>query len=152
MKNDLTQEELKSLFNYNPQTGEFTRKYTTGGQEKGQVAGGIGSHDIIYIRIPGRDKYVAHRLAWLYMTGEFPFVDIDHIDHNRSNNRWSNLRIATRSQNKANYLHKAGISGTRGVWPHHSRWRASIKINQKIQKVYYELGTPIQASRGRELG
>lgn len=133
MKTNVTQEELKNLFRYNPDTGEFIRIVTiTARYEAGEPVGGINPRDgMVYIRLPGRRRFPAHRLAWLYMTGELPTIDIDHIDNNRSNNRWNNLRVATRSQNKANFAHTSGVSNMRGVWPHGKRWRAAIKVNQK---------------------
>ena len=131
MKTELTQEKLKELLTYDPETGWFTRNTAVGGQEIGAVAGTVHPNGNVYIRITGEEKYLASRLAWLYMKGYFPDIDIDHEDTNRTNNIWTNLREATRSQNKANHLHEAGISGTRGVWPHGKKFRAAIKINQK---------------------
>lgn len=128
----LTQQRLKELLIYNLDTGIFIRNTSFGGQEIGDVAGTRHPNGNIYIRVDNEDtKYLAHILAYLYMTGEYPEFDIDHKDNNRSNNRWLNLRPATRSQNKANILHIPGISGVRGVWLHRGRYRAAIKINQK---------------------
>jgi hypothetical protein len=68
------------------------------------------------------------------MTGEWPSKEIDHCDGNKSNNKWSNLRLATKSQNQANSrIHKNNKSGVRGVhWHSQSKtWRAMIKTNMK---------------------
>jgi hypothetical protein len=72
--------------------------------------------------IGGRD-YLAHRLAYLYMTGKWP-NQIDHSNYDKSDNRWENLRECSREQNFANsYRHLKGVS-----W-HHGKWRAEIKVN-----------------------
>jgi hypothetical protein len=80
----------------------------------GRVAGGINHEGYVRMRVDGR-KYLAHRLAWLYMTGNWPVGEIDHIDRNRSNNKFSNLREASDAQNRANS--KASNSlGVKGVY------------------------------------
>jgi hypothetical protein len=116
---ELTAERLRELFYYDPETGHFTRLVDRGGgAKKGQRAGyrhfspGCGPNG--YRRISIDDKeYYEHRLAWLYQTGELP-KQIDHIDRDGSNNRWSNLRLANQSLNSANTL-RANATGFRGV-------------------------------------
>jgi hypothetical protein len=78
-----------------------------------------------------RHAYMAHRLAWLYMTGAFPKEQIDHINLDRADNRWRNLREATQSQNRANVSAYANnTSGIKGVnWDKRAgKWRAQIYI------------------------
>lgn len=61
-------------------------------------------------------RYKAHRLAWLYMTGDWPPFDVDHVNMVKSDNRFANLRLATRSQNRANTPRRAdNTSGFKGV-------------------------------------
>ncbi|MDE1814536.1 MAG: HNH endonuclease, partial [Thaumarchaeota archaeon] len=82
----------------------------------------------------GGKRYLAHRLAWLYMTGAFPTGHIDHINRDPSDNRWVNLRAATPSQNLANQgLSKSNKSGFKGVcWNKRKRkWQAGIRIGGK---------------------
>jgi hypothetical protein len=93
----LSQEELKALIHYDPLTGIFTRNK---GKRKGTLAGYInGRYCVIRVSM---QKYYAHRLAFLYMTGRMPLDQVDHIDGDCTNNVWSNLRQATQSQNNMN--------------------------------------------------
>lgn len=109
---DLTQETLKTILSYDPKTGLFVR---LAGQNVGQVAGSRNPNNgNVQIRVSGR-LYLAHRLAYLYMTGEWPKDEIDHDDGNRSNNCWRNLRPATHAENHQNEKrrtdNKTGCSG-----------------------------------------
>jgi hypothetical protein len=126
----LTQDRLKQLLIYNPETGDFVRRIGVKGHEAGEVVGSIKSDGRVNICVDYK-MYKAHRLAWLYMTGLWPENQIDHIDGNSSNNRFNNLREATASQNIANRLHNVGESGLRGVDRHGRGWRAKIKVNRK---------------------
>lgn len=118
----LTQEELKRLLTYEPETGIFRwcRDY---GELKGKVAGSLRKTGYVKIHMSGID-YTAHRLAWLYVYGYFP-KELDHINGDGADNRISNLREATHSQNGANAKlridNKVGMRGiywnkTRGRW------------------------------------
>lgn len=125
----LTAERLRELLHYEPTTGLFTRRVSRGGAKAGEVAGGLDRWDYIGIKIDGRD-YAAHRLAWLYMTGEWPAHEIDHRDRCRTNNRWGNLREATRPENARNLSRRSdNVSGVPGVIWHKARgkWRAMIR-------------------------
>jgi hypothetical protein len=96
---------------------------------------GSKNHGYIVIQIDGT-KIFAHRLAWIYMTGRQPLYDIDHINLNRADNSWNNLREATRSENKANTTPPVtNTSGVKGVsWhKHRKNWRATIKIDGKAK-------------------
>lgn len=128
---------LRSLMAYNPETGVFTRLVATrgkGGRKPiGARAGFLNARDgRFYIDIHGK-RYAAHRLAWLYMTGTWP-SEVDHKNRIPSDNRWSNLRVATRSQNNANVgLKSHNTSGVKGVCWDRSRglWLAQISVDTK---------------------
>lgn len=97
----ISAEYLRSLLDYDPNTGVFRRRVARKGVSVGDEPG-YEDH-IGYRRISiDRKNYLAHRLAWLWMTGEWPELDIDHRDGCPANNRWSNLRQATKSQNLMN--------------------------------------------------
>lgn len=141
----LTQVRLKELLHYDPETGVFAWlvSWPQAGIMSGDVAGGISGDaskelngsGYWRIRVDGV-RYRAHRLAWLYMTGDWPHGDIDHENRNRSDNRWINLRPATRVQNGHNRSpSKKNTSGTCGVWERNGRWVAMIRNHGKA--VFY---------------
>ena len=112
----LTQSRLKELMHYNPDTGVFTwLKSRGGGVKAGDIAGVLHHSGYVLIRTGGK-VYLAHRLAWLYKAGCWPADMVDHINRNKADNRWCNLREATRSQNAQNAgLQENNTSGVRGV-------------------------------------
>ncbi|MES0266800.1 HNH endonuclease [Citrobacter sedlakii] len=127
---ELTQEKLKSLLHYDPETGIFTRKKGGGGRAAGSMAGWVNGHGYIQISVDGRD-YKAHRLAMLYMYGERPEM-VDHINMIRSDNRIVNLRAATRAQNGQNSrIRSDNASGVKGVsWDKRiNKWVARCTCN-----------------------
>lgn len=134
--NELTQEKLKELLHYDENTGVFTWKKISSTKSRikiGNVAGSLKIDGYITIQI-NRKVYPAHRLAWFYIHGVWPKNDIDHINHNRSDNRIENLRQATRSENlqnliKANIRSKLGIIG---VSFSDGKYNAKIKLNGKV--------------------
>lgn len=97
-----TAENVRDLLHYDPDTGVFTWRIRPAQRTpKGSTAGtdnGQGYVAIGYLR----RTHKAHRLAWLYMTGQWPTGEIDHKNGNRSDNRWRNLRIADRFLNNQN--------------------------------------------------
>ena len=115
---------------YDELTGVFV---WLSGHKRGKVAG--SKHNAGYISICiNRRIYLAHRLAWLYVTGTWPVNDIDHVDGVRDNNIFSNLRDVTKSQNMKNSsLSSSSTSGVTGVSLRSDtlKWRAHIKTNGK---------------------
>lgn len=120
----LTAKQLRSALDYNSETGVFSRRVRENtsenvrlwnGRYAGKAAGYIDMFGYVSIKI-GNIAYRAHRLAWLYMTGNWPPDEIDHIDMNKSNNSWKNLRCATRAQNQGNTrVQRNNLSGLKGV-------------------------------------
>lgn len=128
----LTQTELKEHLHYNPETGVFTWITPRQGRKVGQEAG-TDCNGYRNIRIGGRLHY-GHRLAWLYVYGEFPAITIDHINQKKSDNRIANLRDASYQLQRQNSgtpkNNKSGIKGVAWV-EERKKWRAFIKHNRK---------------------
>lgn len=130
----ITQKELKLFLEYSSKNGEFRWKVSPRKRfvlSDKQIAGCI-SKAIGYclIGINGK-RYYAHRLAWPYMTGKWPTSQIDHVNGNKTDNRFCNLREADQSTNKCNKpKRKDNTSGYKGVWLHKEtgKWRAGLKI------------------------
>ena len=97
----VTAENIREWFLYDPSTGVFTRRVRRGRNGAGSVLSGAIKHGYLRATLQGR-SYAIHRLAFLWMTGMFPIGDVDHIDGNRANNKWSNLRDVDRSTNLQN--------------------------------------------------
>ena len=136
----ITQTELKEKLYYNPDTGEFIWKISTGRSKIGSVAG--TKYNPKYpdaatlIRIDNK-CYNAHRLVWLYMTGHWPEKHIDHIDHNPHNNKWNNLRAADVYQNLANKKkHSNNKSGYKGVYWCNVKKKYISEICHHYKKLY----------------
>ena len=99
----LKQSELKSQVYYDTKTGYFSKD--------GKIIRNKTNSKYLRLGILGK-MYRQHRLAWLYVYGEFPNGHIDHIDHDTTNNAISNLRDVTASQNQRNAsLRKDNKSG-----------------------------------------
>lgn len=147
----LTAERLRALLHYDPETGIFTRRVSLKGVNAGEVAGCLHqASGYIYIGVDG-GKYRAHRLAWLYMAGEWP-VEVDHKNRKRADNRWPNLREATRSQNNANgNLRVDNTSGQKGVnWVRRANsWRAYVTIGgqQKHLGYFKDFNSAVEARK-----
>ena len=134
----VTAEEVRRLLAYDPDTGIFVWKVDRGIVRAGDIAGRtqkIGRTEYVYITVSIR-QYRAHRLAWLYVHGEWPRHLIDHINGIGSDNRICNLREATNAQNMQApnvRLMSNNKSGHAGVTFHKDRqeWRATICVQQK---------------------
>lgn len=130
----LTQKELKELLHYCPDTGIFTWLVARGRVSIGHIAGQL-MDGYTSIRIDRR-MYRAHRLAWLYVTGNFPADQLDHINHVRDDNRFFNLREATDQVNGMNKsISSRNTSGVTGVYKHAcGKWQ--VEIRDKKRYVY----------------
>jgi HNH endonuclease/AP2 domain len=147
----ITQDGLKEIFRFAPDEGQFYWLTTRSGVRSeglGYPAGQLRPNGYRIITIEGR-RYPAHRLVWLYVNGEWPLYEIDHIDGDASNNRIENLRDCTRLQNAKNRpTNKNNIAGIKGVCrrPQAKKrpWRATIRLNRRCVHLGY-FNTPEEA-------
>ena len=136
----LTQERLKELFDYDPETGNFVRLIGRSGPNArvGDIAGCDNGQGYIRIYVDGK-PFKAHRLAWLYVHGHMP-KEIDHANRDRSDNRIGNLRDVSRSQNRMNSgAYRNNTSGLTGVswYPQTKKWKAQIQRQGKKKALGY---------------
>lgn len=140
-KADLTAERLRHCLSYDPTTGEFTRLVDSyrGVAKAGSKPGRLFKNGYIYIALDCK-RYLAHRLAWLYVYGAWPAEQIDHINQVKTDNRIENLRAVTPRVNNENRrkAQSQNLVGLRGVsWHAHSKkWRSRITV----RGVEYRLG------------
>jgi hypothetical protein len=121
----ITQKELLENLLYDKDTGVFTRKISLNTRVKvGDVAGGKDTKGYVCIRVVGK-TYKAHRLAWLYVYGNIPIAEIDHINGIKDDNRIANLRDVTKSVNQQNRRFVKGYSKDG------NRWKAQIRFGGK---------------------
>lgn len=118
-RSDITQEMVKQWFHYDPDTGSFIRllRYDSYGKlcKTYKPVEGRNNRGYYWVGVFGKNCLV-HRLIWLWMTGEHPSGEIDHVDGNRTNNRWSNLRDVNSFENARNQGVRVDCSsGVRGV-------------------------------------
>lgn len=131
---DLSHERLLKLLHYNPDNGEFTWLLTRGRWAKAGDRAGNENKSRVHasyrqIMIDSRN-YRAARLAWFYMTGEWPYPEIDHRNRNPLDDSWNNLRLATSSQNKVNQKKRSdNKTGFKGVHRHHRKFYARARID-----------------------
>lgn len=129
---NLTQEILREHLDYNPETGVFIRKKSGWKKCIGKVAGTTDTSGHLQIKIDGR-LYLAHRLAWLWVYGEWPELGIDHRDGNKQHNAIGNLRKATQLQNMQNQFHPHQGRSTTLLGAHwqkkEGKWRAQIRAD-----------------------
>lgn len=146
----ITQERLKELLDYSPDTGLFYWRVSRSGVKASRSAGHKTAQGYIRITIEGR-RYLAHVLAVLLMTGSFPEAEVDHRDLDTENNAWKNLRVANRSLNCANCRprtrNKVGLKGVvkkGGKAKREKPFFAQITVNQKTRCLGY-FATPEEA-------
>jgi hypothetical protein len=144
----LTHERLRELLAYDPDTGVFTWLQSKGTRVTGKPAGYVCGDKGIYIMID-KKGYRAHRLAWFYMTQEWPDDQVDHIDRNQNNNAWANLREATAAQNSQNTSRSyRSVSGVKGViWDKQEHmWKAMITCNKVVHVLGHFSDVPTAAT------
>lgn len=163
MPKHIDKDMVRALFNYNPETGELTEKFNRSSKAiKGELVGykhrkdygkfGIKYYFKVYIF---GDCFFVHRAIWVLMTGEQP-KEIDHIDGDSLNNKWSNLRSVNHVTNGRNQkMHSTNTSGTGGVTyrKDSDSWRARITVDDKSISLgtYNDKQDAIQARKEAEI-
>lgn len=135
----LTQDRVKELFSYDPETGLLTRRIKIKHFAAGVAVGSAGRRGYLHCSVDNR-LYKVHRLIWLYVYGTWPTGQIDHINHNTADNRLCNLRDVSCAENHQNRARKTkSASGHLGVTWHirDKRWLAHIEVKGKS----YHLGS-----------
>jgi hypothetical protein len=126
----LTHERLLEVLDYDPETGVFRWKVSPRGNVcAGDVAGCLGGRGYAAIGVD-LALYRAHRLAWFYVTGEWPQGAVDHVNGRRDDNRFSNLRVVSNAINSQNLrrAHSDSRTGLLGVYPHKKSGRFQSRI------------------------
>jgi hypothetical protein len=123
--------DIRDAIDYCPETGIFRWKATLSKSIKnGAEAGCINKYGYRHICFNYRD-YLAHRVAWFIMTGEWPNKAIDHRNLDRSDNRWCNLRLATSAQNQANRRGTGPLPKGVSISKNRKRFEAAIKFDHR---------------------
>lgn len=149
----LTAERLHEVLTYWPETGDFYWTNSSRPGWNGKRAGSPSSGGYLQILVDGR-PHRAHRLAWLYMTGAWPELEVDHRDRDRTNNRWDNLRLSTDSQQCRNRsTTRLNTTGILGVSRTRAGWRVQITTWQgiRISEYYADLFEAVCRRKSLEL-
>lgn len=150
---ETTFQEVNNHLSYDPETGEIRWKRPTQPRiALNDLAGHVHSNGYVRIALKGR-LLSGHRIANLLMTGEWPKAQMDHINGNRSDNRWVNLREATVVQNLANRpVMPSSKTRIKGVYwsPRHKRFGARIRVDGQRKFLGY-FDSMEQASEAYEL-
>lgn len=134
---DLT--ELRRILNYDPETGVFSRRVRSSHAFPGDKVGCLRPDGYMQASVRGK-TYLLHRLAAYHVTGEWPAGEVDHINGDRTDNRWANLRLvdrATNAQNERGKRRNKWQSEFMGVSPIEKtgKWVARICVNGRLRHV-----------------
>ncbi len=140
VKRDLTQERLMGMFDYDQDKGRLLRRCFSNGLFIGlEVAGWVSADGYRHIEIAGI-SHLEHRLIWVYLTGHWPKDQIDHINQCKKDNRFSNLREVSNSENQKNVaLRKSNNTGIMGIHARSDNGKWSVRISDN--GVRYTLGS-----------
>lgn len=163
----LTPEYLRVLFSYDEHTGVFTRRMQVpdahysehackmlNARDAGKPVGSLDAFGYLKTQILGH-KFLLHRIAWRWLTGEWPDAEIDHIDGNPSNNAADNLRAVSHTHNVRNAARRSdNTSGVTGVWwdSRAGRWLSYLRYNKKLLRLglYEDFNTAVEARKQAE--
>ena len=148
----LTSERLREVLHYDPESGIFTWIKSSRPGWVGKVAGSIASGGYLQILVD-KHPYRSHILAWLYMTGKWPELEVDHKNRIRTDNSWDNLRQATDSEQCRNRNSTPGKSGVRGVSPYRGRWKVqtTLRSGVRTQDYFADLFSAVAHRKSQEL-
>ena len=163
IKETPSQEVLKELFDYNPETGELFYRKTVGRRAKeGSRAGFVTKKGYIRVTVQ-KERFMAHRVIWKWMTGEDPQegLVIDHINELPHDNSWGNLRLLTNEENIGRTPKPTGRSGHQYIYWCHNRWQVlwkeevtltagdtSVTTQKRRQKSFRDLDQAVAFQRG----
>lgn len=128
---------MRETFRYEPETGHVIRikpEDPRRSNRVGKPAGHINKNDGYMQMLHKGKSYLVHRVVFALMTGEWPTASVDHINRNRADNRWSNLRLCNHTESSTNIsVSRRNKTGVRGVqyWPQRDRWVAMIHAHGK---------------------
>ena len=144
---EVTQAAICALLRYDEEAGQLIRRVRSSHQPAGAIAGWINAAGYRMVRIEGR-SVLAHRAIWLLVTGDWPKGEIDHIDGDRANNRWANLRDVPPQVNKQNIrsANSNNACGFLGVIRIGRRFKARLSVDGK-QFSFGTHDTPEQAHK-----
>lgn len=144
-----TQSSLQQVFSYVEDTGELRHRYTTLSGKQGELATFDHSRGYLSVCV-GKKQYLAHRIIYMMKEGFWP-EHIDHINHNKQDNRWKNLRSVTQEENNRNMPQQTNTAtGVVGVSLHKptGKYRAYITVGGKAKHIgLYETVAAAQAAR-----
>jgi hypothetical protein len=164
----ITQAFVRDVLDYDPDTGEFRWRLRTpnehysehaccvlNARDAGKVAGTPTHQNYLRLQLLG-DKYLLHRVAYLWLEGEWPDGEVDHIDGDPTTNAWRNLRVVTKAQNRRNAARRNdNTSGVTGVWrlPNNGKWLAYIRFNTRLIRLgrYADFEAAVAARRAAEI-
>ena len=132
--NDLTADEVRERFDYCKRTGVLTRRIQMGPQKAGAKVTNINAQGYVTVSIKNK-KYLAHRIIWLWVTGEWPENWVDHRNGKRHDNRWRNLRQADCAYNNQNRTRSWGKVGMLGVVAAGRKFAAQITVNGRSRRL-----------------
>ena len=143
-KQPLSAERARALFSYDPETGQLRRKNPGNIQRFGELVGKPKKYHRVDL---GDKRYSIHRLIWLMQTGSFPAGLVDHINGDRGDNRWCNLRECDPQTNTQNQrrAHKDSITGLLGTFPFRGGFRAAIAMPSGKKKLIGTFNTSEEA-------
>lgn len=131
--------DARRIVHYDPVTGQLSLAENRGSRKAGNTCGSLKSNGYVYVSWDKRTVQ-AHRFIWFWMTGEWPKSCIDHVNCVKTDNRWSNLREATYTQNHYNRpVRRDSRTGAKGIGfiAHANMYRAKLKANGRIVQLGY---------------